>query len=74
MLDDNVSPAADQPDSQAVGQPLVTWCPARSLTATTQWAEQKTSRCPGYFQHIHFWMWVGLIILPIPWINLETRD
>eukprot|EP00983_Pelagomonas_calceolata_P028189 882914-Pelagomonas_calceolata.AAC.1 len=24
MLDDNVSPAADQPDSRAVGQPLVT--------------------------------------------------
>eukprot|EP00983_Pelagomonas_calceolata_P069109 1150252-Pelagomonas_calceolata.AAC.3 len=24
MLDENVSPAADQPDSRAVGQPLVT--------------------------------------------------
>eukprot|EP00983_Pelagomonas_calceolata_P126819 1161342-Pelagomonas_calceolata.AAC.12 len=28
MLDENVSPAADQPDSWAVGQPLVTPSPA----------------------------------------------
>eukprot|EP00983_Pelagomonas_calceolata_P124718 1161135-Pelagomonas_calceolata.AAC.4 len=26
MLDENVSPAADQPDSRAVGQPLAEWC------------------------------------------------
>eukprot|EP00983_Pelagomonas_calceolata_P037546 1136388-Pelagomonas_calceolata.AAC.1 len=33
MLDENVSPAADQPDSRAVGQPLVTLCGASRLLA-----------------------------------------
>eukprot|EP00983_Pelagomonas_calceolata_P062849 1147463-Pelagomonas_calceolata.AAC.1 len=36
MLVEKVSPAADQPESQAIGQPLVTLC----IAGTVQQAEQ----------------------------------